>query len=604
MDEFRQGRRESSMVSAQTVDSLTKDEREVWRTIRKELEEIGITVTAFEANRDFILTWFVRAVEAGAFEEQHRQSEDEKEPSQGPSSAAQQSSHSSPQQEVLRPSNLPGEVRSSGQTAISHQRNPSLSIRRKPVTPVLTPSADTRGENLPEPANLRILVENLPEVVPWSEPTKVLPEVTPTVRLPGNLPEPASNTLFTDNVPEPVTVPAFGEQGPIVAEEPSDKVSNKKSSRVTRLSALVAGVSLPNQRLVHAAKSTDGNATISKLLSDPTSRRLITKNSLDQALLSVCRLGLTNANLIPTVKLLLDCGGNASCLDQFGRSLLTNVLLPMERGFGTEDRFFALVDLLLDNGADPNHQGGSYPGEANDSPLIRCILGSNHRHCETALIVLAKLFARGADPNARKSPTTYLQFAIQRRNIQAVGLLLDHGADPDASSTKETQTPLMMTIREEHSQIMKVLLEHRANVNLCTKEHGTPLMHAVFLRKTNSIQNLIFHGADVRLTIRDEGLRVADSPVEAAFRLAYPEALELLVAAGAILEPEYAQNLLIRQSRAGPVLRMTLEQVLIRNILVSLFDFLSRHRGIDSAYFKEEFMKANTPMRYMFLNPS
>lgn len=53
------------------MDSLSADDRAVWRTIRKELEEIGISVAAFDANRNFIFDWFIHAVEAGAFEEQN-----------------------------------------------------------------------------------------------------------------------------------------------------------------------------------------------------------------------------------------------------------------------------------------------------------------------------------------------------------------------------------------------------------------------------------------------------------------------------------------------------------------------------------------------------
>lgn len=71
IEEFRQGRRESTIVSPQTVDSLSADDRVAWRTIRKELEEIGISVAAFDANRNFIFDWFIRAVEVGAFEEQN-----------------------------------------------------------------------------------------------------------------------------------------------------------------------------------------------------------------------------------------------------------------------------------------------------------------------------------------------------------------------------------------------------------------------------------------------------------------------------------------------------------------------------------------------------
>ena len=77
IDGFRQGKKETSILSLQTVDSLTADDRAVWRTIRKELEEIGISVAAFDANRKFIFEWFLRAAEAGAFEEPNAHSSDD-----------------------------------------------------------------------------------------------------------------------------------------------------------------------------------------------------------------------------------------------------------------------------------------------------------------------------------------------------------------------------------------------------------------------------------------------------------------------------------------------------------------------------------------------
>jgi DNA-binding ferritin-like protein (Dps family) len=70
LQEFRDGKRQRSVISAQTVDSLSKDQKRVWRTIRKELEDIGITIDAFDANKHFIFEWFVKALESGAFEEQ------------------------------------------------------------------------------------------------------------------------------------------------------------------------------------------------------------------------------------------------------------------------------------------------------------------------------------------------------------------------------------------------------------------------------------------------------------------------------------------------------------------------------------------------------
>jgi hypothetical protein len=64
LQEFRAGKRQSSV----SVDSLSMDDREVWRTIRKDLEDIGLTVAAFEANKAFIFQWIRNAVASGAFE--------------------------------------------------------------------------------------------------------------------------------------------------------------------------------------------------------------------------------------------------------------------------------------------------------------------------------------------------------------------------------------------------------------------------------------------------------------------------------------------------------------------------------------------------------
>lgn len=68
MQEFRDGKREGSIDSAQTADSLPADEKQSWRIIRKELEEIGICAAAFDANKDFIMNWFKTAIWTGVFE--------------------------------------------------------------------------------------------------------------------------------------------------------------------------------------------------------------------------------------------------------------------------------------------------------------------------------------------------------------------------------------------------------------------------------------------------------------------------------------------------------------------------------------------------------
>ena len=69
LQEFRSGKRESSMMTTITQESLSGNEKEAWRSIRKELEDIGLTVAAFELNKGLIMAWFRNAIATGAFEE-------------------------------------------------------------------------------------------------------------------------------------------------------------------------------------------------------------------------------------------------------------------------------------------------------------------------------------------------------------------------------------------------------------------------------------------------------------------------------------------------------------------------------------------------------
>jgi hypothetical protein len=68
--ECREGKRRSTVVSTQSVDPLSINDRQIWNTIRKELKDIGISVKAFNHNKQFIFEWFEKALKNGAFDEQ------------------------------------------------------------------------------------------------------------------------------------------------------------------------------------------------------------------------------------------------------------------------------------------------------------------------------------------------------------------------------------------------------------------------------------------------------------------------------------------------------------------------------------------------------
>ncbi|KAI9894571.1 MAG: hypothetical protein M1814_001925 [Vezdaea aestivalis] len=68
--DYQAGNREGSIATISTTGTFSSEDKVTWREIRKELEEVGITVAAFYANKAFILDWFIGAVESGAFNEQ------------------------------------------------------------------------------------------------------------------------------------------------------------------------------------------------------------------------------------------------------------------------------------------------------------------------------------------------------------------------------------------------------------------------------------------------------------------------------------------------------------------------------------------------------
>ena len=74
--DFQEGQHEGSIRSVATIETLSVDEKQTWRTIRKELEEIGISVTAFDANKGLIMEWFQNALVTGAFEERQDDSDE------------------------------------------------------------------------------------------------------------------------------------------------------------------------------------------------------------------------------------------------------------------------------------------------------------------------------------------------------------------------------------------------------------------------------------------------------------------------------------------------------------------------------------------------
>lgn len=160
-----------------------------------------------------------------------------------------------------------------------------------------------------------------------------------------------------------------------------------------------------------------------------------------------------------------------------------------------------LVKLLLERGADPNDGESIYHSAELD-----------HREC------LELLVAHGADVGGRHSHwgNTPLYFLAGYKESSPAAAkayagmrwLLEHGADPNVTSTEREETPLHQIARNtQTSAVAKMLVEHGAAVDPLSKEGRTPFVLAVRAGNMAVAQFLRERGADVtRLTPADEFL--------------------------------------------------------------------------------------------------
>src|SRR5438552_1772894 len=97
--------------------------------------------------------------------------------------------------------------------------------------------------------------------------------------------------------------------------------------------------------------------------------------------------------------------------------------------------------------------------------------------CATGNIATIKMLLEAkADPNVPLvSGETPLMAAVDQGNLDAVRLLLDYKADTNAQESKGGQTALMWAAAGRHPQLLKLLVEHGADVRARSKGDFTAL---------------------------------------------------------------------------------------------------------------------------------
>ena len=124
------------------------------------------------------------------------------------------------------------------------------------------------------------------------------------------------------------------------------------------------------------------------------------------------------------------------------------------------------------------------------SLLTRAVLNGDARGLKEEL-------SRGANPNER-GPDGFgpLHEAMWFARTEIAQILLDAHADPDIRTgdfgpvPSNQWTPLFFAVNAGRTELVKLLLEHSANVNLTDVDHRTPLYYAL-ARQNNDIADLL-----------------------------------------------------------------------------------------------------------------
>ncbi len=116
---------------------------------------------------------------------------------------------------------------------------------------------------------------------------------------------------------------------------------------------------------------------------------------------------------------------------------------------------------------------------------------------EDDLEAVERLLSEGAEINAMKGPfkTSILMEAAVRGNVEVMKLLIEHGADVNMAD-KDGWTALMGAVVQGHTESVKLLLKHGAKVRARNHNGETALIMAAKMKHTEIRDALLEHDTE------------------------------------------------------------------------------------------------------------
>ena len=155
------------------------------------------------------------------------------------------------------------------------------------------------------------------------------------------------------------------------------------------------------------------------------------------------------------------------------------------------------INVLLKAGANTNIALDA----SGDTCLMRAV------HNDVSKEVLQTIIDHGADVNAtNKQNVTALWIACDKRNADAINVLLKAGADTNIAINDPGGTCLMRAVYKDCSkEVLQSIIDHGADVNATNKQKVTALWIACTKNSTDAINVLLKAGANTNILLDDHG---------------------------------------------------------------------------------------------------
>lgn len=208
---------------------------------------------------------------------------------------------------------------------------------------------------------------------------------------------------------------------------------------------------------------------------------------------------------IDTLQTLLSSGANANTKNKENYSLLMAACC----NYYQESNGLKLVKTLITNGAKINEPLLMCPVYRGDINLVKFLISNGvdvnlqNDYGSTALMsasqtgyieIVRLLLAAGSDVNKRDNKGySALRIAVLHNSLNVFKLLIQAKADIEA----DKNSILIDSCRGNYTEIVKLMLEAKANVNTTNEYGASPLMYAACFPTTEVLEKLIISGANI-----------------------------------------------------------------------------------------------------------